>query len=198
MTRNRNNSHIKLANQAPLPIELINNSDGDNDLYNDATNTSNSGSQLINNTQTNTIPFDPRNSLNFNSINNSSANKNGNSSRLRVWATNVYIGDCTIVKGTNNYRYVVWTITIETTTGAKITVYKRYSDFIKLRDLLLHYFPKNKTEIGELPPKRFFQNNLDEAFLRKRRTGLEYFLNSILLNPLFSSSPLVKEFVLKG
>ncbi|GMM37367.1 Ypt35 protein [Saccharomycopsis crataegensis] len=164
MRQRANSTQIRLANQPPIHIQLVNNAG-------DASSDSVGEGQDI---ATVTSPLSPSG---------------------QPWARNLYIGDCTLVRGSGAYRYAVWTITIETSAGSKYTIYKRYSDFVNLRELLIRYFPRNKPEVPDLPQKRFF-NNLDNDFLQKRRMGLEYFLSSVMLNPVFSRSAIIKEFVL--
>lgn len=141
-----------------------------------------------------------------------------------VWAKNVSVSGYSLIQGaTKSGAYVVWTINIETLrvgtvsrplqgedphdginnslrrgdtalAGSVITIRKRYSDFVKLRDQLQYAFPRRKNEIPALPPKSMVSKFRDQ-FLESRRKGLQYFFLCILLNPLFSGSPIVKKFV---
>jgi hypothetical protein len=88
---------------------------------------------------------------------------------------------------------------------------KRYSEFDDLRDKLLQTFPNSKAAMPPLPPKSVI-SKFRPKFLENRRTGLQYFLkyvdmtplnircsanwdSCILLNPEFSGSPVLKEFL---
>jgi len=71
---------------------------------------------------------------------------------------------------------------------------KRYSEFDDLRDKLLQTFPLSEAAMPQLPPKSVI-SKFRPKFLEHRRVGLQFFLNCILLNPEFSSSPVLKDFL---
>ncbi|RHZ72659.1 hypothetical protein CDV55_108695 [Aspergillus turcosus] len=97
-----------------------------------------------------------------------------------LWAKSVTIDDYAVVQGK--------------TGGGPITVRMRYSEFDDLRRQLQASFPHAKNALPALPPKSVLYK-FRPAFLEARRVGLEYFLNCVLLNPEFSGSPIVKEFL---
>ncbi|CAG7960054.1 unnamed protein product [Penicillium salamii] len=70
----------------------------------------------------------------------------------------------------------------------------RYSEFDDLRQGLVASFPHAKNALPALPPKSVLFK-FRPKFLESRRVGLEYFLNCVLLNPEFSGSPIVKDFL---
>ncbi|PKY06970.1 Phox-like protein [Aspergillus campestris IBT 28561] len=113
-----------------------------------------------------------------------------------LWAQSVSIDDYAVVQGkTGVGSYVVWNCTINTLEqGGPITVRLRYSEFDDLRRRLAASFPHAKNALPVLPPKSIIYK-FRPAFLESRRIGLAYFLNCVLLNPEFSSSPVVKEFL---
>lgn len=75
-----------------------------------------------------------------------------------------------------------------------MVIRKRYSEFDELRRRLVQTFPHSEAAMPELPPKsRIWKTQ--PKFLEKRRMGLSYFLNCVLLNPEFSGAPVLKEFV---
>lgn len=113
-----------------------------------------------------------------------------------IWCKNASIGEYTVITGSNNQKFVVWTITIETAKNQRIIIRKRYNDFVKLRELLVSKYPNHIVEIPKLPSKSVLLN-FESNFLAKRRNGLEFFTNSILLNPIFSHDPLVKQFIIE-
>lgn len=112
------------------------------------------------------------------------------------WAKNVEIVDYTVVNGgtTSIGAFVVWNVRVETLTGSFMNIRKRYSEFDDFRDRLVKTFPNFEAAVPSLPPKSFI-SKFRPKFLEKRRTGLQYFLNCILLNPEFSGSPVLKEFL---
>ncbi|KAL2854244.1 Phox homologous domain-containing protein [Aspergillus pseudoustus] len=131
-----------------------------------------------------------------------------------LWAKSVTIDDHVVVQGkTGIGAYVVWNCRIRTLEGAIITVrmrytcerslldsrranfsYNRYSEFDDLRSKLVASFPHAKNALPSLPPKSVIFK-FRPKFLDSRRVGLEYFLNCVLLNPEFASSPIVKDFL---
>lgn len=124
-------------------------------------------------------------------------NENGEDAKNKAcWAKSVYIEDHTIV---NERRrgigaFVVWNITVETLRGSSFRIRKRYSEFDDLRRKLLQTFPNSEAAMPPLPPKSVI-SKFRPKFLEQRRVGLQYFFNCILLNPEFSGSPIVKEFL---
>jgi len=113
-----------------------------------------------------------------------------------LWAKSVNIDNYVVVGGAAPAigSYVVWNCTVETLNGGPITLRKRYSEFHKLRQNLAKTFTSAGGALPELPPKSFL-HRFQTKFLEKRKIGLAYFLNCVLLNPEFSSSPVLKEFV---
>ncbi|EAQ93662.1 hypothetical protein CHGG_01897 [Chaetomium globosum CBS 148.51] len=83
---------------------------------------------------------------------------------------------------------------IAPTQGSRMNIRKRYSEFDDLRRRLVQTFPSFEAAVPALPPKSVLKR-FHPRFLEKRRAGLQYFLNCILLNPEFSGSPVLKEFL---
>ncbi|KAI1364411.1 Phox-like protein [Xylaria arbuscula] len=112
------------------------------------------------------------------------------------WAKSVEVTDYIIVNGsaTNIGAFVVWNIRVETLTGSFMVIRKRYSEFDDLRWRLMRTFPGFEAAVPELPPKSLI-SKFRPKFLEKRRAGLQYFLTCIMLNPEFSGSPVLKEFL---
>ena len=113
-----------------------------------------------------------------------------------LWARAITIADYVIVKGspTGVGAYVVWNCRVETLDGGPIFIRKRYSEFDRLRLHLIQAFPKAKNALPVLPPKSVLYR-FQPKFLEKRRAGLSYFLNCVMLNPEFAGSPIVKDFI---
>lgn len=115
------------------------------------------------------------------------------------WAKSVQIRDHVLVNGstTNIGAFVVWNIRVETLNGSFMNIRKRYSEFDDLRRRLVQTFPNFEAAVPILPPKSVMAKlrPREPRFLEKRRAGLQYFLNCILLNPEFSGSPVLKEFL---
>ncbi|EJT74489.1 hypothetical protein GGTG_08329 [Gaeumannomyces tritici R3-111a-1] len=112
------------------------------------------------------------------------------------WAKSVSVTDHVVVNGsaTNIGAFVVWNIRVETLSGSYMNIRKRYSEFDDLREKLMITFPNFEAAVPALPPKSVIAK-FRPKFLEKRRSGLQYFLNCILLNPEFSGAPVLKEFL---
>ncbi|TLD33830.1 hypothetical protein PspLS_01401 [Pyricularia sp. CBS 133598] len=112
------------------------------------------------------------------------------------WAKSVSVTDYVIVNSstTNIGAFVVWNIRVETLSGSYMNIRKRYSEFDDLRHKLMMTFPNFEAAVPVLPPKSVI-SKFRPKFLEKRRSGLQYFLNCILLNPEFSGSPVLKDFL---
>lgn len=114
-----------------------------------------------------------------------------------LWAKSVTVDDYVIVQGKSSVgagAYVVWNCKIQTLEGGSMVIRMRYSEFDDLRQRLLAAFPHAQSALPALPPKSVLFK-FRPSFLETRRIGLEYFLNCILLNPEFSGSPIVKDFL---
>ena len=101
--------------------------------------------------------------------------------------------------------------------GSFMNIRKRYSEFDDFRHRLVQTFPGFEAAVPVLPPKSVI-SKFRPRFLEKRRAGLQYFLkyvfyvagalparvpviltiifrSCILLNPEFSGSPVLKDFL---
>ncbi|EHY53841.1 hypothetical protein HRR83_004485 [Exophiala dermatitidis] len=117
--------------------------------------------------------------------------------RGALWAKSITIDDYVIVHGSppGLGAYVVWNCKVQTLDGGPMTIRKRYSEFDELRRKLIKAFPQsNKTTLPPLPPKSAIYK-FRPKFLEKRREGLAYFLNCIMLNPEYAGSTIVKDFI---
>lgn len=115
----------------------------------------------------------------------------------QLWARSITIDDYVIIKGNNAAigAYVVWICKVETLDGSPMIVRKRYSEFDQLRNNLLRAFPDStNTSLPPLPPKSAIYK-FKPKFLEKRRAGLAYFLNCVMLSPQYASSIIVKDFI---
>ena len=73
-------------------------------------------------------------------------------------------------------------------------VQRRYSDFLQLRSTLVKENPSIGSQL-HFPPKRWVRSNLDPAFLRRRLSGLQAFLASVLDTKCLVSSPALLSFL---
>ena len=114
-----------------------------------------------------------------------------------LWAKAISIDGFVIVRGnpTGIGAYVVWNIAVQTLDGGPITIRKRYSEFDILRQKLVKAFPQStRASLPPLPPKSAIYK-FRPKFLEQRKAGLNHFLNCILLNPDYSGSDIVRNFI---
>lgn len=113
-----------------------------------------------------------------------------------LWARSITIDDYVIVQGRHSVgAYVVWNCKVQTLDGGPMTIRKRYSEFDQLRQKLVAAFPlSTKSSLPPLPPKSAIYK-FRPKFLDRRRQGLAYFLNCVMLNPEYAGSVIVKDFI---
>lgn len=120
----------------------------------------------------------------------------------------VHVRNYKIINEKSSNKFTIWEISIDMIyqdTSKVIQINKRYSDFVQFRERLLIKLPTNlKKNIPILPPTikwydswRYKNINFDKEWLMRRKVGLEYFLNQILLNDsiLVTASLLIKNFL---
>jgi len=73
---------------------------------------------------------------------------------------------------------------------------KRYSEFDDLRRRLVKAFPTHEAAMPALPPKSVMSKFRPE-FLDKRKAGLSYFLNCVLLHPEFAASAVLQDWLFR-
>lgn len=118
----------------------------------------------------------------------------------QLWAKSITISDYVVIRGNTVGigSYVVWICQVETLDGSPMTIRKRYSEFDELRYKLLKAFPDSTNQsLPVLPPKSAVYR-FKPKFLEKRRQGLTYFLNCVMLSPQYASSVIVKDFIFEG
>ncbi|MCJ1477561.1 PX domain-containing protein ypt35 [Lambiella insularis] len=134
-----------------------------------------------------------------------------------LWAKSVTIENHVVVAGniTGIGNYVVWickvfTLDVGALSPPAFLLPRRYlrptleatchkgfepfSEFEALRAELTMTFPKSGSALPPLPPKSLIYKFRPD-FLEKRRAGLAYFMNCVLLNPEYAGSPVLKEFI---
>ena len=119
-------------------------------------------------------------------------------SNSALWARAVIIDDYTVVRGSLSPAvgaYVVWHVNVLTLDGGPMAIQKRYSEFDDLRKRLVAAFPNATISSLPLLPAKSAIYKFRAKFLERRRVGLQYFLNCVMLNPEYSGSGIVKEFI---
>ena len=101
-----------------------------------------------------------------------------------------------------NGQYIVWQIkiTINDLDYSSIVLYKRYLELLQFYyDLEQYYKAQNDIVIPKPPPKDSFSFErlvMSNNWLEERKKGLQWFLSSVLLDPVLQKGPIVKLFVL--
>ncbi|CAO3615241.1 unnamed protein product [Cunninghamella echinulata] len=90
--------------------------------------------------------------------------------------------------------YICYSCTVFSNKGTPITVRKRYSDFVEIRQRLVKQYPHLKSSIPKLPPKKVV-GKFTPTFVEQRRRDLEYFFKYIFLHPTLGSSTIVKQWI---
>ncbi|ORY96160.1 hypothetical protein BCR43DRAFT_563542 [Syncephalastrum racemosum] len=90
--------------------------------------------------------------------------------------------------------YICYNCTILSDKGPPITVRKRYSDFVDLREELVRNFPRLKKSIPKLPPKKVV-GKFTPSFVEQRRRDLEYFFKYVALHPTLGRSLTVTHWI---
>lgn len=135
----------------------------------------------------------------INLINNTTGSDDERSNE--VYINKISVGDCSVINTDNGNKFVVWKISVIAKNeyrNMELTIlrYKRYSEFVKLRMLMIDELNSvhngNPTSIAAMPklPQnvpwynkwRYTEVNLNKGWLNKRRQGLEYFINFIISN----------------
>ncbi|KAM3584676.1 hypothetical protein VKS41_003483 [Umbelopsis sp. WA50703] len=113
--------------------------------------------------------------------------------RSSVFASDVEVSHPLRI-GVGYGSYVCYSCTIFSSKGASISARKRYSDFVQLRESLIEHYPRLKSNIPKLPPKKVV-GKFTPAFIEKRRRELEYFLKYVSLHPTLGSSMVLKRWL---
>ncbi|KAG1336723.1 hypothetical protein G6F63_009397 [Rhizopus arrhizus] len=94
-----------------------------------------------------------------------------------VFATDATV-DHPLRIGVGYGSYICYSCTIFSDKGTPITVRKRYSDFVELREELIKNYNYLRKSIPKLPPKKVV-GKFTPAFVEQRRRELEYFFKYI-------------------
>ncbi|KAG2229036.1 hypothetical protein INT48_009592 [Thamnidium elegans] len=110
-----------------------------------------------------------------------------------IFATDAIV-DHPLRIGVGYGSYICYSCTILSDKGAPITVRKRYSDFVELREELVKQYPTLKRSIPKLPPKKVV-GKFTPSFVEQRRRELEYFFKFVVLHPVVGASPIVRHWI---
>lgn len=114
------------------------------------------------------------------------------------WCVNCSITDPIIISGDNTGKYTLWNIRFKLSNGGIINIKKRYNDFVKLYQQLHKKYDGDKIVLNKLPGKSpLFENRFSGEFLERRRNGLEFWLNSVILDRELCFTREVRDFILK-
>lgn len=92
--------------------------------------------------------------------------------------------------------FTVYKVLIKANANQQWTVYKRYSEFDALDRQLQKHFPLLHKNLPELPPKRYFWDNMSSDFIQNRASGLHRYIQHIFSSPVLLRSKPVREFLM--
>ncbi|KXN70534.1 hypothetical protein CONCODRAFT_78788 [Conidiobolus coronatus NRRL 28638] len=93
--------------------------------------------------------------------------------------------------GTGMRSYTLYTVTAKLVKGGKLQVRKRYSEFVRLREVLCRLYPNLKKNIPQLPQKKLV-GKFQAEFVENRRQGLEFFLIYVTLHPIIGANNILE------
>lgn len=101
-----------------------------------------------------------------------------------LWAKdirNVYIASHKLIEGKDKEGNIIkpftlYTMFAMTSDGEEVCVFRRYSDFRSLYEILAKAFPR---EDFNFPKKRFLRSNFEKEFLIARQQALDTFINNV-------------------
>ncbi|KAJ2715377.1 hypothetical protein H4R19_001237 [Coemansia spiralis] len=85
-------------------------------------------------------------------------------------------------------------VVLHRTAGDNVTVLRRYSDFEVLYEVLCDRFPLFAKRIPHLPRKKAF-GKFEDKFLKKRESGLQFFLAYVMLHPVIGCSIVIRQWI---
>ncbi|WOO80973.1 PX domain-containing protein YPT35 [Vanrija pseudolonga] len=113
---------------------------------------------------------------------------NGSGSSAEPFAREVAIAGWQVVGGKDFVAtarvgaYVVYEIEIDLRNGSKVTILRRYTEFVRLHKALCRAFPHLKQTIPPLPGKNHM-SKFQPEFLEERRPRLQRFIRTVMLHP---------------
>ncbi|KAI9263447.1 Phox homologous domain-containing protein [Phascolomyces articulosus] len=120
-------------------------------------------------------------------------NCDDNNERRELFASDAIVNHPLRI-GVGYGSYICYNCTVLSDKGPPISVRKRYSDFVDLRDELVKRYPRLKTSIPKLPPKKVV-GKFTPSFVEQRRRDLEYFFKYVVLHPTIGNSATITHWI---
>ncbi|KAG2220329.1 hypothetical protein INT45_004014 [Circinella minor] len=120
-------------------------------------------------------------------------NCDDNNERRELFASDAIVNHPLRI-GVGYGSYICYNCTVLSDKGPPISVRKRYSDFVDLRDELVKRYPRLKTSIPKLPPKKVV-GKFTPTFVEQRRRDLEYFFKYVVLHPTLGNSTTITHWI---
>ncbi|KAJ1816381.1 hypothetical protein LPJ75_002042, partial [Coemansia sp. RSA 2598] len=99
-----------------------------------------------------------------------------------------------VTRGSGLDVHTEFKVVVHLTRGENLTVMRRYTDFVDLRVVLCERYPTFRKRIPQLPPKKAF-GKFEDKFLKKRESGLQFFLAYVMLHPVIGCSSIIKRWL---
>ncbi|KAJ2359173.1 hypothetical protein GGF43_000339 [Coemansia sp. RSA 2618] len=122
-----------------------------------------------------------------------STTSNGAESRYKTIVDDVRIIGW-VTRGSGLDVHTEFKVVVHMTRGENLTVMRRYTDFELLRDVLCERYRAFSKRIPHLPRKKAF-GKFEDRFLKKRESGLQFFLAYVMLHPVIGCSSIIKQWL---
>ncbi|KAJ2555427.1 hypothetical protein EV175_002268 [Coemansia sp. RSA 1933] len=85
-------------------------------------------------------------------------------------------------------------VVVHLTRGDNLTVMRRYTDFEILREVVCQRYRTFRKRVPHLPQKKAF-GKFEDSFLKKRESGLQFFLAYVMLHPVIGCSMIIRQWI---
>ncbi|KAJ1667677.1 hypothetical protein IW140_001265 [Coemansia sp. RSA 1813] len=85
-------------------------------------------------------------------------------------------------------------VVVHLTRGENLTVMRRYTDFEILREVVCERYRTFRKRVPHLPQKKAF-GKFEDSFLKKRESGLQFFLAYVMLHPVIGCSTVIRQWI---
>ncbi|KAJ2665789.1 hypothetical protein IW148_001548 [Coemansia sp. RSA 1199] len=99
-----------------------------------------------------------------------------------------------VTRGSGLDVHTEFKVVVHLSRGENLTVMRRYTDFEVLYDVLCERYGAFSKRIPRLPRKKAF-GKFEDRFLKKRESGLQFFLAYVMLHPVIGCSTVIKQWL---
>ncbi|KAJ1776874.1 hypothetical protein LPJ77_003211 [Coemansia sp. RSA 2523] len=99
-----------------------------------------------------------------------------------------------VTRGSGLDVHTEFKVVVHLSRGENLTAMRRYTDFEVLYDVLCERYRAFSKRIPKLPHKKAF-GKFEDRFLKKRESGLQFFLAYVMLHPVIGCSSVIKQWL---